>query len=86
YATFAGGAGDDNVSIVDSAFGLLGVRLGAGDDTLAIGGNSARVAVLSGGSGEADALRNLGKNEFRRRLVRGFELPAVGDDEEEPVV
>jgi hypothetical protein len=45
------GAGNDRVIIQDTVFSTLGVALGEGDDTLSIGGNQARIAVLLGRNG-----------------------------------
>lgn len=80
------GDGADAVRIIDSVFAQLAVSLGAGDDTLAVGGSSARIALLGGGDGDADAFRDLGENEFRRKQMRGFELPTESPDEEPTVV
>jgi hypothetical protein len=76
FAEVHTGAGADRVRIVDSAFGQLFASLGEGDDTLAMSGSEALAALLSGGAGEADAFRDAGDNRIRRKLVRGFELPA----------
>jgi hypothetical protein len=78
-ARIATGAGSDEVHIVDSVFGMLGVGLGDGDDSLAVHGNTARAAVLLGGEGQ-DTLLGLGDNRFGRQLVRGFELPEMPPD------
>lgn len=67
--------GADNLRIVDSVFGLLGVALGAGDDQLFIEGVSARIAGLLGGEG-TDTLTEGANNNLKRRFVSGFE-PAV---------
>ncbi len=56
-ASIGTGAGDDEVSIVDSAFGMLGVRTGAGNDTVSVGGTSARLAMFFGGAGAEDTFR-----------------------------
>jgi hypothetical protein len=66
------GAGNDHVRIVDSAFRVLGVGLGEGDDSLDLGGNKAVWAYLRGGEG-IDTLHLLGGNRFVHRVVEGFE-------------
>ena len=69
------GAGDDSVRVTDSAFSLIAAGLGAGNDTLALGGVKARAAFLFGGAGDEDLYRDLGENMIRNQVVRGFELP-----------
>ncbi len=87
YADIAGigtGKGNDQVEIVDSAFGILGVHTGGGDDTLAIGGTKARLAILLGGEGSQDTWNDLGGNQFGHQVVLGFELPAASEQQEPP--
>lgn len=71
------GGGADHVEIVESAFGLLGVALGAGNDTLGLGGVRAKVALLSGGDDE-DTLHELAENSIQHQRIVEFELPAPG--------
>ena len=80
------GDGGDDVNVVDSVFKVLGVQLGKSDDSLAMGGVSARLAALSGGPGEADVLENLSENLVAHRRVSGFELPVVDETEPEEKV
>jgi hypothetical protein len=75
FAGLALGDGVDDVDIVDSAFTALAVSLGAGDDGLSLQGVTAVHALLHGGDGEADELKNAADNVFRRLAIRGFELP-----------
>ena len=77
------GDGQDNVNITDSAFGVLAVHLGDGDDSLAIARSSARLAILLGGEGENDTYNDEGDNNFGRQIVRGFEFPEPIDEEED---
>jgi hypothetical protein len=86
YASIAGigtGGGNDQVDIVDSAFGVLGVRAGGGDDTVSVGGTKARLAVLVGGEGTQDTWNDQGNNQFAHQIVRGFELPVPSEANEE---
>ena len=80
------GDGGDDVKVVDSMFKVLGVQLGKSDDSLAMGGVTARLAALSGGPGEADVLENLSENLIAHRRVSGFELPVVDETEPEEKV
>ncbi len=78
------GAGDDEVTIVDSVFGRLGAWMGRGDDVLRVGGTRVRGAALfNGGPGE-DALVRLGGNALHRIAVVNFEH--IGRPEDEPAV
>lgn len=82
------GNGNDQVRVVDAAFRNMAVRLGAGDDTLALGHTRAGTAFLDGNDG-SDTLENLGGNRFRRLAVMNFEhrggmdgimIPSDGSD------
>ncbi len=75
-AVITTGAGGDHVKIVDSAFRVLGVVLGDGDDKLDLRGNAAQWAFFLGGEG-TDTLHNLGGNRFGHRFVFGFETPPI---------
>jgi hypothetical protein len=66
------GAGADHVQVIDSAFALLDVSLGEGDDSLSLGGVKARLLVAAGGPGE-DTLVRLSENLIASRRLRNFE-------------
>jgi hypothetical protein len=66
------GAGNDEVRISDSAFGLLGVLLDGGNDQLTLRGVKSRATLLSGGDGE-DTLTLLGENLLGIHFIDGFE-------------
>jgi hypothetical protein len=77
FAGFAGvhtGEGGDDVSIVDSAFFVLGVRLGDGDDMLATGNIRARFGLMHGGDGE-DTHTILEASDIGHKVIKSFELP-----------
>jgi hypothetical protein len=45
------GSGNDQLTVLDSSFGLLFGSLGTGDDTATLGGNTFDSAFLDGGPG-----------------------------------
>jgi hypothetical protein len=72
-ATVATFGGDDGVSILDSAFDLLIVELGAANDWLVLEGVSVDLlAILSGGRG-TDSLTGVIDNDINLLIDLGFE-------------
>jgi hypothetical protein len=69
------GGGNDDLSIVDSAFKSLAVALGAGDDSLSYSTVTAKRALLAGGQGTGDEVTGTGDNPIQNLVVSGFELP-----------
>lgn len=84
-ALLATGDGNDHVRIVDSAFRVLGVALGNGDDSLRLRGNKAGWAFLLGGDG-TDELHNVSGNRFGHHFDYGFESHADPSDEPDSIV
>jgi hypothetical protein len=73
-ATVATFGGADTVFLADSAFDILIVHLGAGNDELSLQNvDVSALALLSGGGG-TDTLNDLGDNDLNLLLDLGFEI------------
>jgi len=72
HARIATGGGEDAALITDSAFGHLGVQLGAGRDRLALGGVAVQGRALFDGEMGDDLLHELAGNQIHRGRVVNF--------------